>query len=111
MQSERYPFDRPEKVGWLMADLFPLYLSYSPDSFPFVCLQKSEVLEVRCRKTTDDKVVFTISSELLKAIHKCERVTAPEKARGLPSDWGFAGFMKTAAHQVLDEVPFPKAQE
>ncbi|EFW15052.1 hypothetical protein D8B26_004587 [Coccidioides posadasii str. Silveira] len=28
-----------------------------------------------------------------------------------PSNWGFSGFMKTAAHQVLDKVPVTKAQE
>ncbi|PGH36584.1 hypothetical protein GX50_00621 [[Emmonsia] crescens] len=111
MQSERYGFDCPDKVGWLMADLVPLYLSYASDSFPFEWLQKTEDLEVHCRDATGEKVTFPISPELLNAIHKCERVTAPEKRRGLPSDWGFSGFMKTAAHEVLDKVPFTKAQE
>lgn len=94
-----------------MVNLFSLYLSYSSDSFPFEWLQKTEDLEVHCRDSTGEKVDFPASPELLKAIHNCERVTAPEKARGLPNDWGFAGFMKTAAQQVLDEVPFIKAQE
>ncbi|KMP07296.1 hypothetical protein CIRG_06977 [Coccidioides immitis RMSCC 2394] len=94
-----------------MADLFRLYLSYSSGSFQFGWLQKTVDLKVRCRDTTSDKAVFPISSDLLKAIHKCERVTAPEKSRGLPSDWGFSGFMKTAAHQVLDEVPFTQSEE
>ncbi|EER26850.1 hypothetical protein CPC735_010270 [Coccidioides posadasii C735 delta SOWgp] len=111
MQSERDSFDSPEKVGWLMAALFRLYLSYSSGSFRFGWLQKTVDLKVRCRDTTSDKAVFPISSDLLKAIHKCERVTAPEKSRGLPSDWGFSGFMKTAAHQVLDEVPFTQSEE
>ncbi|KAK2806748.1 hypothetical protein FQN50_005746 [Emmonsiellopsis sp. PD_5] len=111
MQSERYEFDCPDKVGWLMADLVPLYLSYASDSFPFEWLQKTEDLEVRCRDATGGKVIFPISSGLLNAIHKCERVTAPEKHRGLPSNWGFAGFMKTAAHDVLDKVPFTKSEE
>ncbi|OJD27108.1 hypothetical protein ACJ73_01492 [Blastomyces percursus] len=94
-----------------MAGLFHLYISYSSDLFPFEWLQKTEDLKVRCRDSTREKVAFSISPELLHAIHKCERVTAPEKTQGLPSDWGFSGFMKTAAHQVLDEVPFTKAEE
>ncbi|KAL2388186.1 hypothetical protein RJ035_003510 [Blastomyces gilchristii] len=111
MQSERKPCYCPEQVGWLMAGLFHLYISYSSDLFPFSWLQKTEDLKVRCRDSIREKTTFSISPELLQAIHKCERVTAPEKTLGLPSDWGFSGFMKTAAHQVLDEVPFTKAEE
>ncbi|EGC46799.1 conserved hypothetical protein [Histoplasma capsulatum var. duboisii H88] len=111
MQSEIKPFHCPEHVGRLMAGLFCLYISYSPDSFPFEWLQKTEDLKVQCRDSTREKVTFSTSPELLQAIHRCERVTAPEKTHGLPSDWGFSGFMKTAAHQVLDEVPFTKAAE
>ncbi|KAK2764380.1 hypothetical protein FQN54_009074 [Arachnomyces sp. PD_36] len=111
MQSERYEFDCPDKVGWLMADLVSLYLSYAFDSFPFEWLQRTKDLEMRCENVTEEKVIFPISPELLNAIHKCERVTEPEKRRGIPSDWGFSGFMKTAVHEVLDEVPFTEAQE
>jgi hypothetical protein len=107
MESERTPFDCPEKVSSLMAGLFNLYITYYPqDSFPVWWLQKTEDLNVCCRDTSSEKVAFTTSPELLKAIHRCKRVTAPEQGPlGLPSDWGFAGFMTTAAYQILDEVP------
>ncbi|EER45712.1 conserved hypothetical protein [Histoplasma capsulatum H143] len=100
--TERNSFDRAEKVGLLMASLFSLYLTYySRDSFPFEWLQKTEDLEVCCRETSSEKVAFPMSPELLKAINKCGRVTAPGKCqKGLPGNWGFAGFMKTAAHQL-----------
>ncbi|OAT06309.1 hypothetical protein BDBG_02547 [Blastomyces gilchristii SLH14081] len=54
--------------------------------------------------STREKITFSTTPELLQVIHKCERVTAPEKAQGL-------GFIKTAAHQVLDEIPFMKAED
>ncbi|EGC41656.1 conserved hypothetical protein [Histoplasma capsulatum var. duboisii H88] len=84
--TERNSFDRAEKVGLLMASLFSLYLTYySRDSFPFEWLQKTEDLEVCCRETSSEKVAFPMSPELLKAINKCERVTAPGKCQqGLP---------------------------
>ncbi|EEH16839.2 hypothetical protein PABG_06926 [Paracoccidioides brasiliensis Pb03] len=73
--------------------------------------QRTEDLKVRCRDSTREKVTFPTTPQLLQAIHKCERVTAPEKGQGLPSNWGFSGFMKTATHhQVLDEVPFTKVE-
>ena len=111
MPSEKRPFNSSNEFGVYLVTLFRWYLHDSHFSFPFEWLQKTEDLDVRCRDTTGEKVVFPTSPELLEAIHKCERVTAPEKARGLPSNWGFDGFMKTAAHQVLDEVPVTKAEE
>ncbi|EEH38324.2 hypothetical protein PAAG_01245 [Paracoccidioides lutzii Pb01] len=61
--------------------------------------------------TTREELAFPISPDLLNAIHKFERVAAPEKAQGPLIDWDFSGFRKTAAHQVLDEVPFTEAQK
>ncbi|OJD15177.1 hypothetical protein AJ78_04540 [Emergomyces pasteurianus Ep9510] len=87
-------------------NLYPTY--YSLDSFPFEWLQKTQDLKLCCRDTSGKKVAFSMFQELLKALRECERVTAPEKCP--PDNWGFAGFMKTAAHQVLKEVHF-KANE
>ncbi|KAK2865469.1 hypothetical protein FQN49_003536 [Arthroderma sp. PD_2] len=111
MELERFAFDSPVKVSLFMAHLFRLYLSYKPDSFPFEWLQKTTELEVRCRDTTGEKITVSTSPELLKAIRNCERVNFPNKRGRLPSDWGFSGFMNAAVHQVLDEVPFTKANE
>nr|KMM65144.1 hypothetical protein CPAG_01496 [Coccidioides posadasii RMSCC 3488] len=104
MPSSREPFDQPEEVALLLGRLFRSYISYAPYSFLFEWLEKTPDLEVHCRDATGEKVLFTSSPELLKAIHECERVTAPEKFPGLPSDWGFSSFIKTAVHQVLDKV-------
>lgn len=63
---------------------------------------------MKCIDSTGNKVDFPTPPELLKAIRKCERVNHPEKGlfSGLPSNWGFSGFMQTGAYQVLDEYPF-----
>ncbi|PGG98388.1 hypothetical protein AJ80_09538 [Polytolypa hystricis UAMH7299] len=112
MQSERYPFNCPEEAGRVMAKLFPMYLShYSSDSFPLSSCKGQRTSRCVVGTPLERKWPFQYLPELLKAIHNCEGVTAPEKAPGLPSDWGFAGFMKAATHKVADEVPFIKGQE
>lgn len=112
MSSGRHAFTGPEMVASLMPALCSLYLSYAPDSFPFEWLRKTEDIEVQCRDSTEEEIVFLTPPELLNAIHKCERITAPEKQGcGLPSDYGFDGFMGTAILQVLREAPFTEPHE
>ncbi|KMQ46341.1 hypothetical protein HL42_2983 [Trichophyton rubrum] len=106
--GQPYAFERPECLGWYLIPLFKLYISYAPDSFPCDWLEKTEDIKVKCIDSTGNKVDFPTPPELLKAIRKCERVNHPEKGlfSGLPSNWGFSGFMQTGAYQVLDEYPF-----
>lgn len=74
------------KVGWQLAHGNPFSFVPLLDLF-----QETEELGVCCRDITGEKVAFPTSSELLKAIHSYKRVNALEKARGLYSNWGFAG--------------------
>ncbi|EGE86447.2 hypothetical protein BDDG_09392, partial [Blastomyces dermatitidis ATCC 18188] len=57
------------------------------------------------------RLLFQQLQSFYKSSTNVRELLAPEKAQGLPSDWGFSGFIKTAAHQVLDEIPFMKAEE
>ncbi|EQL33136.1 hypothetical protein BDFG_04876 [Blastomyces dermatitidis ATCC 26199] len=57
------------------------------------------------------RLLFQQLQSFYKSSTNVRELLAPEKAQGLPSDWGFSGFIKTAAHQVLDEIPFMKAED
>ncbi|KAK2754056.1 hypothetical protein FQN54_007225 [Arachnomyces sp. PD_36] len=105
--TECNPVDRPAKGSWVMERLFDTFLtSYSHDSFPVEWLQKTGDLKVCCRDTSDEKVAFPLSPDLLKAIRKNKRITTAEKIpQRLPSNWGFSGFMNFAAHEVLGDIP------
>jgi hypothetical protein len=108
---EYRPFNNPREVGWLMADLFDLYSSYEPDSFPFEWLQKTIDLEVRCKDATEEKIDFPTPPALLKAIHACQKIMSPETTRELPSDFGFTGFMETAVDEIRAKVQITEPEE
>ncbi|KAK2810933.1 hypothetical protein FQN50_002524 [Emmonsiellopsis sp. PD_5] len=105
------PFKEPRKVGWVLTDLFNLYWACETDSFLFERLQNTTSLEVRCKDATGEKIKFTTSASLLKAIHESPRICSPDKAfRGLPTDFGFTGFMFTAVSEVGDKINITKPE-
>ncbi|KAK2757190.1 hypothetical protein FQN54_004704 [Arachnomyces sp. PD_36] len=99
------PFKGPREVGWLLADLFGLYWSYNADSFLFEWLQNTIDLQVCCNDSTLEKIKFPTSKALLEVIRECPKLCFPENTfRGIPTDFGFTGFMDNAMDEVSEKV-------
>lgn len=109
MESKRLSFDSPKAVGWLMIDLFALYLKYQPISFLFEWLQKTQNFELRCTNTTGTKAKFPASPELLQAIYSSKNIAASENL-WLPNNWNFDCLIESGVHEVLGKIPFVEAQ-
>ncbi|OJD17117.1 hypothetical protein AJ78_02761 [Emergomyces pasteurianus Ep9510] len=58
-------------------------------------------LEVCSKDTTGEKINFSISAALLRAIHECSELCFPENTfQGLPTDFGFAGLIGAAMNEL-----------
>lgn len=110
MESHKYtPFESPQKVGWFLADLFDRYRCLEPDSFLFKELEDITELEVRGMDSTREKIEFSVSSELLDAIHSSKTAPASESNQ-LPGDGSFDGFIEEAVHDAQEKFPVTETQ-